>query len=76
MGLGQVRAGQDADVEPGLGLAPLAANGLAAAGRQGGEEVVKRPVVSVAPDELHVLPLQQTGLSHRLPFGLGREIDV
>jgi len=35
-GLGQVGAGQDADVEPGLRLAPFAPDGLAPIGRQDG----------------------------------------
>ena len=69
-------AGQDADVELGLGLAAFAANGLAAIGRQGGEEVVEGLVALVPPDELHVLTPQHPGLAHGQPVRLGREVDV
>jgi hypothetical protein len=71
-----LRPGQDADVQAVLGVAPFAADRLAAIGRQGGEEVVEGLVAVVAPDELHVLTQQQPHLAHRQPFGLGREVDV
>ena len=72
----QVGAGQDADVETGLGVAAFAADGLAPAGRQGPQEVVEGRVAVVAPDELHILARQQPGLGHRPPVRLGRKVDV
>ena len=62
MRLGDVRAGQVLDGDPGReGVATFLADGLALAGGEGGEEVVEARVAVVLPVELLVGALQEAG---------------
>ena len=76
MRLGQLITGQGDNLDSVLRIAPLAADALAMAGRQGGQEVVEGRVAGVMPVVLLILPQQQTRLPQPFPIGLSRKGDV
>ena len=57
-------------------VAPLAADGLALARGQRGEEIIEVAIAGICPVELLVGALEKALLAEELPFRLGRESDV
>ncbi len=74
---GQVRAGQPVHLDAGRErVLALAANALALARGEAGEEVVEAGVAVILPVELLVGALQEAARAERGPFRLGEEGDV
>ncbi len=74
--LGDLRAGEGADLGRRLGVAALAADGLAPARAQSRQVVVEVAIAGVQPMVLLILAQQQPLVSEEPPLGLVGEIDV
>ena len=74
---GQIGAGEPGDLDAGRErFLALAADGLALARGERGQEIVETGVAAILPVELLVVALQEAALAEQAPFRLGQEGDV